>query len=93
MLRKDYKKIQEQTCKLLEDVQTKANAAGLEYVLCMWESPFNKGSIEKRVGYFEDIIEADHMKDYLAEKYIKYQFPFYITTSYNNVEDGGLFDD
>lgn len=93
MLRKDYKQIQEQTCKILEDVQAKANAAGLEYIICMWESPFNKGRIEKRVGYFEEINEADHMKDCLAQTYIKYQFPFYITTSYTNDEDGGLFDD
>lgn len=93
MLRKDYKKIQEQTCKILEDVETKADSAGLIYVLCMWESPFNKGRIEKRVGYFEDIGEAYHMKDYLIDRYRKYQFPFYITDSYGYVEDGGLFDD
>lgn len=92
MFRKDYVQIQNQTRKIMNDVQTKADTCGLIYVLCMWESPVNRGKVEKRVGYFEDIGEADHMKDYLADIYSKYDYPFYITTSYGDVEDGALFD-
>lgn len=93
MLRKDYKKIQEQSVKFQEETIKKASKAGLHWVLCLWESPFNEQVVEKRVGYFEDINEADSMKDYLADKYSKYpNFKFYITTSYGEIEDGGLFD-
>lgn len=93
MLRKDYKKIQEQSVKFQEETIEKASKAGLHWVLCLWESPFNEQVVEKRVGYFEDISEADHMKDYLADKYSKrLSFKFYITTSYGDIEDGGLFD-
>ena len=55
MLRKDYKKIQEQVVKFQEETIEKANKAGLHWVLCLWESPFNEQVVEKRVGYFEDI--------------------------------------
>lgn len=93
MFRKDYKVIQEQAVKFQHETMEKATAAGLHWVLCLWESPMNPQVVEKRVGYFEDIGEADHMKDYLADKYSKFNFPYYITTSYDNIEDGGLFDD
>lgn len=93
MLRKDYKKIQEQAAKIQHEVMERAANAGLHWVLGMWESPMNEGRVERRVGYFEDINEADHMKDYLADRFTKYpQFKFYITTSYDEIEDGGLFD-
>lgn len=92
MFRKDYEQVREQVKKILKAVETKADVAGLIYVLCVWESPFSKSIIEKRVGYFENIHEADRMKDYLTDMYTKYQLPFYITTSYNEIEDGGLFD-
>lgn len=93
MLRKDYKTIQEQSVKFQKETIEKASKAGLHWVLCLWESPFNKQVVEKRVVYFEDICEADHMKDYLADKYSKRSsFKFYITTSYGDIEDGGLFD-
>ena len=90
MLRKDYKKIQEQSVKFQEETIEKASKVRLHWVLCLWESPFNEQVVEKRVGYFEDISEADHMKDYLADKYSS--FKFYITTSYGDIENGGLFD-
>lgn len=93
MLRKDYKKIQEQSVKFQEETIERASRAGLHWVLCLWESPFNEQVVEKRVGYFEDSNEARHMKDYLADTYSKRpNFKFYITTSYGEIEDGGLFD-
>ena len=93
MFRKDYKKIQEQACAIQSEVMQKAAKAGLHYVLALWESPLNKGKVERRVGYFEEIGEADHMKDYLVDKFTKYpMFKFYVTTSYDETEDGGLFD-
>ena len=93
MLRKDYKKIQAQSIKFEEETIEKASKAGLHWILCLWESPFNEQVVEKRVGYFEDIHEADRMKDYLANTYSKYpNFKFYITTSYGSIDDGGLFD-
>ena len=94
MFRQDYKIIQEQAVKIQHETMEKANTAGLQWVLCLWESPCNPQIVEKRVGYFEDIVEASYMKDYLKEKYSRYSnFKFYITTSYGDIEDGGLFDD
>ncbi len=93
MLRKDYKQIQDQSVKFLAQTTEKASKAGLHWVLFLWESPFKKQVVNKRVGYFEDVGEADFMKDYLANNYARYPgVKFYIITSHGNIKDGGLFD-
>lgn len=92
MLRKDYKKIQEQFIKFREETIAKASKSGFHWVLCLWEVPSTNRLLKKRVGYFEEILDANHMKDFLADTYSKLELPFYITTSYGDVKDGGLFD-
>ena len=93
MLRKDYKNIQEQSVKFKQETIEKASKAGLHWVLCLWESPLSPCTVNQRVGYFEDVNEAEHMKEYLKGIYTNYKFPYYLKTSYGETIDGGLFDD
>ena len=92
MLRKDYKKIQEQCQARLNPIRDKAAKAELYYVACFWESFFCSGKVECRVGYFEDTNEAEIFCNMLADKMLKRNFAFYITSNILDTEDGGLFD-
>ena len=85
------KSIKEQARTFEEKTMRTAQQANLVYVLCMWEPSFLKGKVEHRVAYFEDIPEAEYMKAYFAKTYSKFDYPYYIATSYGAIEDGGLF--
>lgn len=93
MFREDYELIREQALAIETKVIDRAAKADLHWVLALWERPINKCIVEHQVGYFEHICEADELKNYLADKMKKRSiFKFYITTSYGETKDGGLFD-
>ena len=92
MLRKDYDDVKNIVLNISEAVAERANRANLMWVLCVWESPFTSGTIEKRVGYFESVVELQIMKNIFRETYEKLKLPFYIATSTDEDWDGGLFD-
>lgn len=82
----------QEVIRIVTSVRTIASRADLNYVVCMWKSPFNE--ISYRSGYFTDIFEAIRFAKSLEETYRdKWKFPYFISSSVDSVNNiGNLFD-
>ena len=72
----------------------RAAQVGLFYVVCFWKSPIDE-NICHRVGYFEEVIEAEEFAKMLCKTYTNFGYPYYIDCSiaFAGAADGGLLDE
>jgi hypothetical protein len=71
-------------------VATRAANSKLFYVVCYFYSPISE-SISRRVGYFEDVCEAEKFSLMVRDFYSSTKFKYFVLSDCLDAIDGGLF--